>query len=58
MEEPVCEIEISKASSSWKAKVQSNKGRYIEFEHDDIEYLLEMIYEDIQMEVEEDYWEE
>jgi len=56
MEEPVCQIEISKASSAWKAKVQSNKGRYIEFEHDDIEYLLEMIYEDIQMEVEEDYW--
>ncbi len=56
MEEPVCEIEISKVSSAWKAKVQSNKGRYVEFEHGDIEYLLEMVYDDIQMEVEENYW--
>jgi len=56
LEEPVCEIEITKASSEWKAKVQSNKGRYVEFEHEDIEFLLEMVYDDIQMEVEQDYW--
>ena len=51
MEEPVCEIEITKASSEWKAKVQSNKGRYVEFEHEDIEYLLEMVYDDVQMDL-------
>jgi len=56
MEEPVCEIEITKGSSAMKAKVHNNKGRYVEFEHEDIEYLLEMVYDDIQMEVEEDYW--
>jgi len=56
VEEPVCEIEITKGSSSVKAKVHNNKGRYVEFEHEDIEYLLEMVYEDIQMEEEEDYW--
>ena len=56
MEEPVCEIEITKGSTAWKAKVQNNKGRYVEFEQDDIEFLLEMVYDDIQMEVEEDYW--
>ncbi len=56
MEEPVCEIEITKGSKEWKAKVQNNKGRYVEFEHDDIEFLLEMVYDDIQMEMEEDYW--
>jgi len=56
MEEPVCEIEITKGSSNLKAKVQNNNGRYVEFEHEDIEYLLEMVYEDIQMEEEEDYW--
>lgn len=56
MEEPVCEIEISKGRSAWKAKIHSNKDKYLELEHDDIEYLLEMVYEDIQMDVEEDYW--
>lgn len=56
MEEPICEIEISKGDSMWKAKVQSNKGRYVEFEHDDIEYLLEMVYDDVQMEIDDDYW--
>ncbi|MFW6197054.1 MAG: hypothetical protein ACOC5D_06955 [Thermoplasmatota archaeon] len=56
MEEPLCQIEITQHSSGFKAKVQSNKGRYVEFENQDIEYLLEMIYDDIQMEIEEDYW--
>ncbi len=56
MEEPVCSIEITKDSSTLKAKVQSNNGRYVEFENEDIEYLLEMVYDDIQMEVKEEYW--
>lgn len=51
MEEPVCEIEITKGSSTLKAKVQNSKGRYVEFEHEDIEYLLEMVYDDIQMDL-------
>ncbi|MFP4142790.1 MAG: hypothetical protein ACLFSM_06120 [Thermoplasmata archaeon] len=56
MEGPVYSIEITQDSSVFKAKVQSNKGRYVEFEDQDIEYLLEMVYDDIQMELEEDYW--
>jgi len=56
MEEPVCSIEIAKDGSSLVAKVQSNMGRYVEFEDTDIETLMEKVYEDVQMEVEEDYW--
>lgn len=53
MEEPICSIEISKDESTFTAKVQTGKGRYVEFENEDIEYLLEDIYDDLQMEVEE-----
>jgi len=56
MEEMLCSIEISRDSHQLKAKVQSNKGRYLELQNDDLDYLLEMVYEDIQKEIEEDYW--
>ncbi|MFO8109754.1 MAG: hypothetical protein R6U17_04430 [Thermoplasmata archaeon] len=56
MEEPVCSIEITRNNELLTAKVQSNKGRYVEYENEDIEYLMEMIYDDISMEIEEDYW--
>ncbi len=56
MEEPVCSIEIAKDGSSLVAKVQSKMGRYVEFEDNDIETLLEKVYEDVQMEVQDDYW--
>jgi len=56
MEETLCSIEITRNSDQLKAKVQSNKGRYVELQNDDLDYLLEMVYEDIQEEIEEDYW--
>ncbi len=52
MQEPVCSIEIVKKSDQLVAKVQSANGRYVEIEDEHLEYLLEMVYEDIQMEVE------
>jgi len=51
MEEPVCSIEIKKVSNKFKAKIQSNTGRYVEIVNDDFEYLLDMVYEDISSEV-------
>ncbi len=57
MKEPICSIEITKDSGLLKAKVQSNKGRYVEIENHDLDYLLEMVYQDISMEIDEDeYW--
>lgn len=53
MQEPLCSIEIVKKSGQLIAKVQSGKGRYVEIENDDLENLLEMIYEDIQMDIDE-----
>ncbi len=57
MKEPICFIGITKESDLLKAKVQSNQGRYIEIENQDLDYLLEMVYQDISMEIdEEEYW--
>ncbi len=56
MNETVCSIEITKDSDILTAKIQSGKGRYVEIQNKDLDYLLEMIYEDISMEIEEDYW--
>ncbi len=56
MEETICSIEITKNNSSLKAKVHTETGMYEEYENDDLEYLIEMVYEDIQMAVQEDYW--
>lgn len=53
MEEPICSIEIVEKGDEYKAKVQSGLGRYVEYENSDLEYLMESVYEDIQMEVEE-----
>ena len=56
MQEPLCSIEIVNKSGQLTAKVQSGNGRYVEIESEDLEYLLEMVYEDIQMDIHEDYW--
>ncbi|MFO7992003.1 MAG: hypothetical protein R6U61_06910 [Thermoplasmata archaeon] len=56
VEEAVCSIEIVENGSGYRAKVQSAMGRYFEFEGDDLEYLMETIYEDIQMEVEKAFY--
>lgn len=56
MEEDICSIEIVRQNDILKAKVQLDKGRYEEYENENMEYLLEMVYDDIQMEVREDYW--
>lgn len=52
MEETLCSIEIVKENESFRAKVQSGVGRYIEYENDDFENLLQQVYEDIQEEIE------
>ncbi len=56
MEEDVCSIEIIKQNDILRAKVKLDNGRYEEYENENMEYLLEMIYDDIQMEVRDDYW--
>ncbi|MFO7792299.1 MAG: hypothetical protein R6W73_04855 [Candidatus Saliniplasma sp.] len=56
MEEDICSIEILKQNDILKAKVQLESGRYEEYENENVEYLLEMVYDDIQMEVSDDYW--
>lgn len=52
MEETLCSIEITKENASYKAKVQTSHSRYVEYENDDFENLLQQVYEDIQEEVE------
>lgn len=52
MEETLCSIEIVKENSSFKAKVQSSVGRYVEYENSDFENLLQQVYEDINEEIE------
>ncbi|MGM0510154.1 MAG: hypothetical protein ACQESD_03395 [Thermoplasmatota archaeon] len=52
MEETLCSIEIVKENSSFKAKVQSALGRYVEYENADFENLLQQVYEDINEEIE------
>ena len=52
MEETLCSIEIVKDNSTFKAKVQTSLGRYIEYKNDDFENLLQQVYEDIQEEME------
>ncbi len=56
MEETICSIEITRDNDLLKAKVQSDKGKYREYQTDEMEYLIERIYDDIQMEIEEDLW--
>jgi len=55
MEETVCSIEILRNNGQLKAKVNSGGG-YDEYESDDLEYLLEMVHDDVQGDLEEDYW--
>ncbi|MFP4000397.1 MAG: hypothetical protein ACLFSM_04285 [Thermoplasmata archaeon] len=50
MEETLASIEIIKENDSYKAKIQSGVGRYVEYENDDFENLLQQVYEDIQEE--------
>lgn len=58
MEEPVCSIEIVENEDKFKAKVQSELGRYFEYENEDLENLMETVYEDLQMEIDETYTED
>ncbi len=51
MEETLCSIEIVKENSSYKAKVQTSLGRYVEYENNDFENLLQQVYEDIHEEI-------
>ena len=51
MEETLCSIEIVKNHDSFKAKVQSGSGRYVEYENEDFENLLQQVYEDIEEEM-------
>ncbi|MFP4051829.1 MAG: hypothetical protein ACLFVB_08835 [Thermoplasmata archaeon] len=51
MEETLCSIEIVKDNNSFKAKVQSGSGRYVEYENEDFETLLHQVYEDIEEEI-------
>ena len=51
MEETICTIEIVKDNNSFKAKVQSGLGRYVEYENQDFENLLQQVYEDIHEEL-------
>ncbi len=52
MEETLCSIEIVKENNSFIAKVQTSHGRYIEYENQDFENLLQQVYEDVQEEIE------
>ena len=52
MDETLCSVEIVKSNGSFKAKVQTSMGRYVEYTNDDFENLLERVYEDIQEEME------
>ncbi|MFW6040522.1 MAG: hypothetical protein ACOC85_01660 [Thermoplasmatota archaeon] len=52
MEETMCSIEIVKENGAYRAKVQTGMGRYIEYQHEDFENLLQQVYEDIQEELE------
>lgn len=51
MEETLASIEIIKDNDSYKAKIQSGLGRYVEYENEDFENLLQQVYEDIQEEL-------
>ncbi len=51
MEETLCTIEIEKGSNTFKAKVQTGSGRYLEYENEDFENLLQQVYEDVEEEV-------
>ncbi|MEF8832286.1 MAG: hypothetical protein V5A66_02070 [Candidatus Thermoplasmatota archaeon] len=51
MEETLASIEIIKENDSYKAKIQSGLGRYVEYENEDFENLLQQVYEDIQEEL-------
>lgn len=52
MEETLCSIEIMKDNNLFKAKVQSGSGRYVEYENEDFENLLQQVYDDIREEIE------
>lgn len=56
MEETICSIEIIKSEEEFTAKLQSELGRYVEYENEDFENLMETVYEDIQMEIEQSTW--
>ncbi len=51
MEETLVSIEIVKNNGAYVAKIQSGLGRYVEYENDDFENLLQQVYEDIQEEL-------
>ncbi|GEM_PF-2030005 len=50
-EETLVSIEIVKGNGRYTAKIQSGLGRYVEYENDDFENLLQQVYEDIQEEL-------
>jgi len=51
-EESLVSIEIVRSNGSYKAKIQrSGMGRYVEYENDDFENLLQQVYEDVQEEL-------
>lgn len=52
MEETLCSIEIVKENDAFKAKVQSEMGRYVEYTNSDFENLLQQVYEDLHEEIE------
>lgn len=53
MEETLCSIEIVRENDSFKAKVQSGMGRYVEYTNSDFENLLQQVYEDLHEEIED-----
>ncbi len=54
MQKPLCSIDIVNKSGQLTTKVQRDNGISVEIE--DLVNLLEIIYEDILMEIDEDYW--
>jgi hypothetical protein len=51
MEETICSIEITDEGNLYRAKVQTAKGRYKEYEDEILEDLLERVYEDVSEEL-------
>ncbi len=52
MDETIASIEIIKENESYKAKIQMSSGRYMEYDDEDFEVLLQQIIDDLQEELE------
>ncbi len=51
MDKTLCSIEITSDNGLMRAKVRGKNG-YQEYENEDIEYLMQMVYEEIEEEAE------